>query len=95
MKTIIVRKKGYTRKGYRRKAYSYYRNGKKINVSSTYVKPSRVKPTTYRMVDKGKPGKTPKAQRWFYPKARLDGWKKTLSAQERRKILNRVVKRDG
>jgi len=94
-KKLVVRRKGYKRKGYRRKAFSYWRGGKKIYVPSTYIKPTYIKPTTYRMVDKGKPGRTPKEKRWFFPKAELDGWSKNLPAKKRRTILRKVVKRDS
>jgi len=46
-KTITVRRKGYKRKG-----YTTTRNGKKVKVG-----PSRVKPSTFKIRDRGKAGK--------------------------------------
>ena len=54
------------RRGYKRRAYTYRRNGKLIHVKAT-----RVKPTTYKAKDRGKPGKTPKSRQWFHPKRKL------------------------
>jgi hypothetical protein len=48
--TITVR-----RKGYRRKAYTAKRGGKKVRVSA-----ARVKPSTFKIRDRGKPGRGPK-----------------------------------
>ena len=36
--------------------------------------------------DKGKPGRTPKSQRWFSPKVET-GWKKTQNPETRRKQI--------
>jgi hypothetical protein len=49
-KTITVRRKGYKRKG-----YTATRNGKKVKVG-----PARVKPSTFKIRDRGKAGKGPK-----------------------------------
>jgi hypothetical protein len=43
------------RKGYRRKAYTARRRGKKVRVSKSVVKPS-----TFKISDRGKPGRGPK-----------------------------------
>lgn len=48
--TITVR-----RKGYRRKAYTAKRGGKKVKISA-----ARVKPSTFRIHDRGKAGRGPK-----------------------------------
>jgi hypothetical protein len=50
MATLTVR-----RKGYRRKAFTARRGGKKVRVGS-----SRVKPSTFKISDRGKPGRGPK-----------------------------------
>jgi hypothetical protein len=42
-----------------------------------------VKAATYLIKDKGKPGRTPKAKRWFAPKVK-SGWSKGLPANVRR-----------
>jgi len=76
------------RKGYRRKGYTIHRNGKTIRIP-----PTTIKPTTYKMVDKGKKGKTPKSKRWFKPKVHT-GWKKTDPAKTRRRKLLNAVKKD-
>ena len=43
------------RKGYRRKAFASKRGGKRVRVTQT-----RVRPSTFRVRDRGKPGKGPK-----------------------------------
>ena len=82
------------RRGYKRKAYTMHRKRKKI-----YVKATRVKPTTYKARDRGKPGKTPKSKQWFHPKRKLKvgsrEWKATHKAASRRRILASLVKRRG
>lgn len=49
-KSVTVR-----RKGYKRKAYTAKRGGKKVRVSA-----ARVKPSTFKIRDRGKPGRGPK-----------------------------------
>lgn len=49
-KTITLRRKGYKRKG-----YTATRKGKKVKVS-----PARVKPSTFKIRDRGKAGRGPK-----------------------------------
>lgn len=39
----------------------------------------------YKTKDKGKPGKTPEKERWFFPTT-IMGWTKTQSASTRRKL---------
>ena len=43
------------RKGYKRKAYTAKRGGKKVRVSA-----ARIKPSTFKIRDRGKPGRGPK-----------------------------------
>ena len=50
MSKLIVRRKGYARK-----AYTARRGGKKVRVSKATIKPS-----TFRISDRGKPGRGPK-----------------------------------
>ncbi len=44
---------------------------------------TRVKPATFKVKDRGKPGKTPKRQQWFDPGEKL-GWGKNLPIDRRR-----------
>ena len=82
------------RRGYKRRAYTYRRNGKLIHVKAT-----RVKPTTYKAKDRGKPGKTPKSRQWFHPKRKLKvgnrEWKASHKAAYRRRVLSALVKKRG
>ena len=82
------------RRGYKRKAYTYKRGGKTIHVRATWVRP-----TTYRMKDRGKPGKTPRNKRWFHPKRKLKvgrmEWKASHKAAYRRRVLSALVKKRG
>ncbi|HEC82505.1 MAG TPA: hypothetical protein ENI53_01285 [Thermoplasmatales archaeon] len=58
-----------------------------------------VKPTTYKMRDRGKPGKTPKSKRWYKPKRKLRykgmEWHARNKASYRRRVLSGLVKRRG
>jgi len=68
-------------KSYRRKSFI------KDVIPGRGVKRKRIKATrvkSHLRPDKGKPGRTPKAKRWFKPKATLHGWSKDLSANVRR-----------
>jgi hypothetical protein len=69
------------RKGYWRGPYIYTRNGKVIKVKKTWVPE-----TTYMTEDKGKPGRTPKSEKFFEPK-RHTGWEKTQEPATRRSML--------
>jgi len=72
---LIIKRRGYRRKGYRRR-------------DGTYVKPARVKATSYRAIDRGKPGRTPKGERWFNPETRT-GWRKDMPQEERLRRLHK------
>ena len=80
------------RRGYKRKAYTMHRRGKKIHVKAT-----KVKPTTFTIKDRGKPGKTPENKKWFDPKRKLKyknmEWHATHKAAYRRRVLSALVKR--
>lgn len=77
-----------TRKAHRRKPYR-----KRTGVR---VKGSTVKKATYFTKDKGAPGRTPVARRWFVAeKGALKGWKAEMPATKRRTILNRMVRTDS
>lgn len=68
------------RKGYRRKAY--------LRKDGTRVEAAAVGPSTFKVEDKGKPGRTPKGKRWFEPGVHT-GWEKGQPESERRvKVLN-------
>jgi hypothetical protein len=51
----MVKSMSVRRKGYRRKAYTAKRGGRKVKVAK-----SRVKPLTFKISDRGKPGRGPK-----------------------------------
>jgi hypothetical protein len=54
---------------------------------------TRVKAATFKVADKGAPGRTPKSERWYSPKVRT-GWSKNLSPQVRRTRVLRTHKGD-
>jgi len=43
------------------------------------------KTITYQVKDRGKPGRTPKRERWYAPEVSM-GWEKTQSATTRRRL---------
>jgi len=73
VRKITVRKEGYWRKAYTRR-------------DGTKVKRAWVPKTTYKMVDKGAPGRTPKSKQWAVFET-YTGWKKTQPATTRQKKL--------
>ena len=74
MPTITVEKKGHTRRAYLRK-------------DGVRVKSAKVKASTFRIEDKGAPGRTPKRKRFFEPQVET-GWEKTQTEGVRRvKVL--------
>ena len=89
MGKILVERKGYHRRG-----FYIHRNGKRI-----YIPPTYIKPTTYKAKDRGKRGKTPKSKRWFKPKRKLKvgnrEWKASHKAASRRRVLSALVKKRG
>jgi len=54
---------------------------------------TRVSPTTYEVEDKGEPGRTPKAERWYEPGVKT-GWEKGQSESVRRTKVLRAHKGD-
>jgi len=48
----------------------------------------RVSPTTFKIKDRGEPGRTPKSKRWFEPGKPL-GWRHTDPQEKRRRIALR------
>jgi hypothetical protein len=70
---LTVKRKGYKRKAYKRKG-------------GVRVKASKVKGSSFSVRDRGKPGRTPKSQRFFHPK-RHTGWRKTQSVTTRRRLM--------
>lgn len=47
-----------------------------------------MKPTTYKIRDRGKLGRTPAGKKWFKPKTHT-GWRKTQTASVRRRKLKK------
>lgn len=47
---------------------------------------THVKPTTFKVKDKGEPGKTPLSERWYNPKVHT-GWNTNSPASARRKSM--------
>lgn len=82
MAMLIIRRKGYRRSSYRRK-------------DRTTVKGAYVPPATFKIKDRGAPGRTPKKKRWFRPRGKLDGWKADAPPAARRRALKRSVRRSG
>lgn len=50
---------------------------------------------TRKIKDRGAPGKTPAAKRWFKPKSTMQGWNIKMSAASRRRILSHMVRTQG
>jgi len=63
----------------RRKGYTATRD------STSY----RVKPATFTIKDRGKPGRTPKKERWYEPGVKT-GWKKDMPMAQRRRLALRA-----
>jgi len=53
----------------------------------------RVRKTTYKMKDVGKPGRTPKSKRWFKPKGK-SGFKKEKSLAWNYRTVKKYMKGD-
>lgn len=68
------------RKAHKRKAYK--RDG-------THVKGSSVARARFKTKDMGKPGRTPKAKRWYAPKTEM-GWEKDMPTMKRRRLALRA-----
>ena len=79
-RTLTVRRKGYRRKGYRRK-------------DGTYVKPTYVPPTTYKVKDRGAPGRGPKVIE--VKKGKLAPYHTSLPERKRHEILKKKIRRYG
>lgn len=69
---LTVHRDPYKRKPYRRK-------------SGVKVKGAKVKGSTFKIKDKGNPGRTPKSKQFFHPKVHML-WRKTQSAITRRRL---------
>lgn len=74
MRTITVSRKSYRRKGYTRKG-------------GIRVKGCVIKSSTFKVRDRGKPGRTPRSQRWYHPKVRTGWHKGDPLAVRRRRVL--------
>ncbi len=56
----------------------------------------RVHKYTKLVKDRGAPGRTPESKQWYEPReGALRGWQACLPASERRRILRRIVRREG
>jgi len=78
MKKLTVKREGYHRRAYIRK-------------DGVRVKAAQIGPTTLRVEDRGKPGKTPKDEQWFDPQVET-GWKKEQPQSIRRQKVLRAHK---
>jgi hypothetical protein len=82
MGEIIVHKKAYTRRAYTRK-------------DGTRVQASHVPASTFKVKDRGAPGRTPKSKQWAKFET-FTGWQKTQSSTTRRsKMLAATDKRSS
>lgn len=70
MSQLTVKRKGHTRRAYLRE-------------DGTRVKFTKVSPSTFKIEDRGQPGRTPEDKRWFNPQVDT-GWEKTQPEAERR-----------
>ena len=83
VKTILVRKKGFHRRGYRRK-------------DGTYVKPTTVKPSVFRIKDIGSPGRGKQLFKIKRKGALIGlGYGVRSSEADRRSSLRKAVKKYG
>lgn len=80
MRKLRVSRKSYTRKAYTRK-------------DGTRVRASKVGLATFKIRDRGKPGRTPKSERFFNPQVRT-GWRKDQPAALRRAKSLKAHKKD-
>ena len=76
------------RKGHHRRGFYIHRNGKRI-----YIPPTYVKPTTFYIKDRGAPGRGKKVIP--IKKGKLHPYSVHLSEKRRHQILARKVKRYG
>jgi len=75
MAKLLIKRRAYHRRSYVRK-------------DGTPVRASDVPASSFKVKDRGAPGRTPKSQRWFSPQVRT-GWSKDLSQKVR---IARVVR---
>lgn len=73
------------RKAYKRKSY--------VRKDGVRVSRAKVPKTTFKIKDRGKKGRTPKAKRFFEPRVKT-GWKKGMPASERRRLVLSAHKGD-
>lgn len=79
MARIRIKRKAYKRKGYVRDVKSG------TGVRKRRIKPTKVRATSYMAKDTGKPGRTPKAKRWYKPTRKL-GWDKDMPQEKRLRV---------
>ena len=84
-KKLLVRRKGYHRKG-----FVIRRGGKLIRIPPTYVKPA-----TYKIKDRGAPGRGKKVIKVRKGLLKAVGYSTKLSASARRTALRRAVAKYG
>jgi len=80
MPKLTVKREGYPRRAYIRK-------------DGVRVKAAQIGPTTFRIKDEGKAGKTPKEKQWFDPQVET-GWKKEQPQSIRRHKVLRAHRGD-
>ncbi|MDG6912627.1 MAG: hypothetical protein JRN35_06040 [Nitrososphaerota archaeon] len=91
MGILRVKRKAYKRKGYTRRAYT---RADGTRVKAAHVGPSSVPMGTFTVSDRGKPGRTPKSQRFYHPKVKT-GWHKDSPLACRRAKVLRAHKGDN
>ncbi len=95
MAKLTVKRKTYRRKAYSRKAYTIHRNGKTIHIPATKVKPTYVPATTYKITDRGAPGRGKKLIRIKPGELIGVGYSTSKPARARRIALAKAVKKYG
>ena len=76
MAKLLIDRKAHKRKAYTRK-------------DGTHVKGSSVDRVRFKAKDLGKPGRTPKAKRWYETKVET-GWEKGMPMMKRRRLVLRA-----
>jgi hypothetical protein len=80
MAKLTIKRKPYHRKAYTRK-------------DGTHVKASSVGSATFKVKDRGKPGRTPRSEQFYHPKVHT-GWHKGDSLSSRRAKVLKTHKGD-
>jgi hypothetical protein len=77
---LTIHREAHKRKPYKRK-------------SGVKVKGAEVKGSTFEIKDRGKPGRTPKSERFFHPKVHT-GWEAGMPAEKRRRLVKKAHEGD-